>query len=58
MLTVYDILGKEVKTLLNEIKTPGIYEVEFNAIDIPNGVYLYRLQLGNKSQTKKFVLLK
>ncbi|KUG26915.1 hypothetical protein ASZ90_003238 [hydrocarbon metagenome] len=57
-LIVYDILGREIITLVNEVKSAGTYEVEFYAIDLPNGVYLYRLQFGNKSQTKKFVLLR
>ena len=42
-LSVYDILGREVTTLVNENLSPGTYEVEWNAIDYPSGVYYYKL---------------
>ena len=57
-LKVYDLLGREVATLVNEEKLPGHYEVEFNGMNLPSGVYFYRLQAGNFSQTKKLLLLK
>jgi len=57
-LKVYDILGREVATLVNGEKAPGIYEVKFNGSGLPSGVYFYRLQTGSFSQTKKFVLMK
>ncbi|MCZ7601896.1 MAG: M20/M25/M40 family metallo-hydrolase [Melioribacteraceae bacterium] len=57
-LIVYDILGREVKTLVNEVKSSGTYEVEFDASDLPSGVYLYRLQSANFSSVKKLMLLK
>jgi hypothetical protein len=57
-LKVYDQLGREVATLVNEEKTPGKYEVTFNGGNLPSGVYLYRMQAGNYSETKKLILLK
>ena len=57
-LIVYDILGKEVTTLVNETKLPGEYEVEFNAANLPSGVYFYRLRAGSFTSTKKIILLK
>ena len=57
-LRVYDILGKEVATLVNEEKPSGIYEVEFNGSLFSSGVYFYKLTIGNFSQTKKMVLLR
>ncbi|MEJ2617381.1 MAG: T9SS type A sorting domain-containing protein [Ignavibacteriaceae bacterium] len=57
-LKVYDILGREVAVLVNEKKSPGTYEVEFAARNLASGVYLYRLNAGNFSVTKKLILLK
>ncbi len=57
-LKIYDILGREVVTLVNERKSPGEYEVQFNGSNFPSGVYFYKLQAGSFSDTKKFVLLK
>lgn len=57
-LKVYDLLGQEVATLVNEVKQPGDYRAEWNAAGFPSGVYLYRLQAGSFVDTKKLVLLK
>ena len=64
-LKVYDVLGREVATLVNERKQPGEYEVEFNAASLPSGVYFYQLKavpFGRQAvefiQTKKMILLK
>jgi Right handed beta helix region/Secretion system C-terminal sorting domain len=57
-LNVYDILGKEVATLVNEEKPTGEYEVEFNASKLPSGIYFYQLKAGNFVDTKKMLLLK
>ena len=57
-LKVYDILGNEVATLINEQKAPGNYEVEFNSAQLPSGVYIYRLQAGNFVCSKKMILAK
>jgi len=57
-LIVYDILGKEVIALLNEIYTPGTYEVEFDASNLTSGVYFYQLRSGNYISTKKMMLMR
>ena len=57
-LTVYSMLGDEVSTLINEIKTPGIYEVNFDGTDLASGTYFYKLESGNFTQTKKMIILK
>jgi len=55
---VYDVLGNEVTTLIDEYKSAGSYEVKFDASGLNSGVYFYKLQAGSYSQTKKLVLLK
>jgi hypothetical protein len=57
-LRVYDLLGREVATLVDEIKEAGMYEVKFNASKISSGVYFYRLQAGSFIETKRLLLLK
>jgi hypothetical protein len=57
-LTVYDVLGRVVKVPVNEYKQAGTYTVEFNASDLPSGVYMYKLEAGNFVDTKKMVLIK
>ena len=57
-LTGYDILGREIATLVNEEKPPGEYEVEFKAAGLPSGVYMYRLSTGKNFETKKMILLR
>jgi len=57
-LNIYDILGREVAALVNEKQSPGNYSVEFNAGNLPSGVYLYRLTAWEFSQTKKMALVK
>jgi len=57
-IKVFDILGNEIETLVNEEKPNGIYEVDFNAKNLPSGVYFYRLQAGDFIETKKMVLLR
>ena len=57
-LRVYDILGNEVVTLVNEEIPAGNYEIEFNAENLPTGVYFYRLTAGKYSTTKKLMLIK
>jgi photosystem II stability/assembly factor-like uncharacterized protein len=57
-LKVYDILGKEIITLVNEKQIPGFYEVSFNANSLASGIYFYRLSAGNFVQTKRMILLK
>jgi hypothetical protein len=57
-LKIYDILGREISTLLNEVKQPGNYEIEFNAPQLSTGVYFYKLQAGSLNQVKKMLLVK
>lgn len=63
-LKVYDALGRELETLVNENLSPGTYEVEWNAIDFPSGVYFYKLISGDPStssgftETKKMLMIK
>jgi hypothetical protein len=57
-LKVFDVLGREVATLVNSVEQPGNKSVNFNAGNLESGVYYYRLQAGNFIETKKFVLLR
>ena len=57
-IKVYDLLGKEVATLVNEEKPFGNYAVEFDGSDLSSGVYFYRMQAGGFSNIKKFILLR
>jgi len=57
-LKVYDVLGSEIITLVNEEKVVGSYEIEFDATLLPSGIYFYRLQAGSFVETKKMVLMK
>jgi hypothetical protein len=57
-IKVYDILGNEVATLVNEEKKAGSYEVDFNASGLPSGIYFYKLTTPDFIQTKKMMLLK
>lgn len=58
IMKVFDVLGNEIITLVNEEKEAGYYSVDFNAGDLPSGVYFYRLQVGSFVDTKKMILLK
>jgi len=58
ILKVYDLLGREVVTLVNEAKVPGNYEVKFYARGLASGIYIYRMQAGNFVKSKKLILLK
>ena len=57
-LKVYDVLGNEVATLVNEHRNAGSYEVDFNASALSSGVYFYRIQAGDFIETKKMMLVK
>jgi hypothetical protein len=65
-IKVFDVLGNEVATLVDEYKPAGIYEVEFNTVSLPSrsgsaltsGVYFYQLKEGDFIQTKKMILMK
>ncbi len=57
-LTVYDVLGRKVSTLVNEIQNAGLHSVTFNAAELPSGVYFDRLEAGPFTETSKLLLLK
>lgn len=57
-LKIFDVLGSEIATLVNEEKQPGVYEINFNASGLTSGTYFYRLQAGSYVETKKMILLK
>lgn len=57
-LRIYDALGREIKTLINEQFEPGEYELKFDGSDLPSGIYFYKLSYGNQAQTRKMMLLK
>ena len=57
-LKVYDIMGREIATLVNEYRPAGKYEINFDASSLPSGIYFYRLNTGSFSETRKMSLLK
>lgn len=57
-LVVYDMLGKEVSTLVNGVQEAGTHSVQFNGSHIPSGIYIYRIQAGRYSESRKMMILK
>lgn len=57
-LKVYDILGKEIRTLVDEFQAAGVYEIEFSGADLSSGVYFYKLHTNEKSMVRKMILMK
>jgi hypothetical protein len=57
-LSVYDALGREVKELVNELKTPGSYNVEFDGTGLASGIYFYRIETEGRSKVKSMLLMK
>ncbi|HLP14758.1 MAG TPA: T9SS type A sorting domain-containing protein, partial [Bacteroidota bacterium] len=57
-LKVFDMLGREVETLVNTIQVPGQYAVTFNAQRLSSGMYVYQLHAGTFTDTKKLMLVK
>jgi hypothetical protein len=57
-LKVYDVLGKEVRTLVNEEQKPGKYSVNFDASELSSGVYVYSIKIGSYASVKKMILAK
>ena len=58
LIKVFDVLGNEIVTLINEEKPAGSYQIEFDGVDLPSGIYFYRLKSNSFINTKKMVLLK
>ncbi len=57
-LKIYDVLGREVKTLVNEVKSPGVYSVDFNGSELSSGVYFYRMESNGFTDIKKMMMIK
>jgi len=57
-IVVFDVLGREIRTLINEFKKAGNYKVEFDASSLSSGIYFYQLQAKEFTQTKKLILMK
>ncbi|HET53928.1 MAG TPA: T9SS type A sorting domain-containing protein, partial [Ignavibacteria bacterium] len=57
-LRIYDILGREITTLVNEYQTDGRYEVKFDASNLVSGIYIYRLEANDFVDSKKMMLIK
>ena len=57
-LKIYDILGREIKLLVNENKSPGDYQINFNNSELPSGIYFYSLEIRGYSKVNKMILLK
>ena len=57
-IKIFDVLGNEIATVVDEYKQVGNYEIEFNASNLPSGVYFYQLKAGSFINTKKMILLK
>jgi hypothetical protein len=58
MIKVYDILGNEVATLMDEEKLAGTYEITWYAENLPSGVYFYQMKAGEYTAVKKMILIK
>ena len=57
-IKVFDVLGNEVRTLVNEVKPEGYYEIEFKADNIPSGIYFYKMQTRNFTAVNKMILMR
>ncbi len=57
-LKIYDVLGKEVATLVNEVQSPGNYKLEFDGSRLSSGIYYYQLRTDKFVETKKMLLMK
>ena len=57
-LKIYDLLGRDVETLINKEMAAGYHDVTFDASSFPSGVYIYKLTTGNFTETKKMILVK
>ena len=57
-MVIYDILGRQVETLVNSSNSPGHYQATFDGSRFPSGVYFYRIQAGDYMATKKLIVIK
>ena len=57
-IVVYDVMGREVQTLVNESLKPGTYEASFDGSQLTSGVYFYKISAGDFSETKKMLIVK
>ena len=57
-LIIYNLLGNEIDILVNEEKAAGIYNINWDAKDLPSGIYLYRIEAGEFQEVKKMILMK
>ena len=57
-MKVYDVLGNEITTLVNEQKQAGTYRINFDSNNLASGIYIYKIQAGSFTQVKKMILLK
>ncbi len=57
-IDIFNSIGEKVNTVLNAEREPGNYQVEFNASDLPSGVYIYRIEAGQYNSIKKMILMK
>jgi hypothetical protein len=57
-LKVYDLLGREVATLVNDVKTPGSYTVAWDASGYASGVYIYRMKAGGYNKARRMIFMK
>jgi photosystem II stability/assembly factor-like uncharacterized protein len=57
-IIIYDVIGKEVRALINQQFSPGSYEIDFDGSSLPSGVYYYKLEAGSFTETRKMVLIK
>jgi len=57
-LNVFNLVGQEVETLVSEYQTAGKYDVEFNAKDLPSGIYLYKFQINGYTSVKRMTLIR
>jgi len=57
-LKIYDVTGRLVKTLVDELKSAGAYTVKLDGKDMPSGLYFYQLKVGQETRTKKLLLIR
>lgn len=57
-LRIYNVLGEEVGEIVNEYKSPGVFEIDFDGSSLPGGVYFYRMEAGKNSMTRNMILIK